>query len=217
MNIVLFCLFSYLIGSLNGAQMIHHRFRARFPGHITSIGTRNAGAQNVWMSIGKMAGTVVFIFDFLKGFAVILLGRFAGFEGATLVLFGAVVITGHNWPVFFHFRGGRGFAALIGTFYGFSIPVAVIASLISLPFGIARVAGITPFVFLVVGSFALFPAFGLPVVLMYFFTSVILFARRVHAEWVALRAAKNKMRILKNLFLYDRATSKPPSLKELFS
>jgi len=216
MNFFLFFIFAYLLGSLNGAQLFHHTFRKKFSEHITRIGTRNAGAQNVWMSIGKVPGLSVFTFDFLKGFITIVVGRMFGFEGSTLILFGAFAIAGHNWPIFFHFRGGRGFAALIGIFFGFNIWVALAASLISLPFGILRYAGVTPFVFLIVGSVALFSTFGIQIVGAYVVTAIVLYVKRIHAEWDTLIRSRNKAKIFKNLLIYDRATSSPPSLRELF-
>ena len=216
MNFFLFAILAYLLGSINGAQFMHHFFRMRYPRHITRIGTWNAGAQNIWISIGKTSGAVVFLVDFLKGVAVILLGKLLGFDGAALIVFGAFAIAGHNWPLFFHFRGGRGFATLIGIFFAFNLWVAIIAGLASLPFGIFRYAGITPFVFLLVGSIAFYSTFGMQIVGAYIFIAVVLYAKRIYAEWSELKKARNKMKIFKNLLLYDRATGDPPALHELW-
>ena len=216
MNLFLFAVLAYFLGSINGAQLTHHLFRMKYPRHITRIGTRNAGAQNIWMSIGKAPGAVVFLIDFLKGATVIVLGLMLGFDGAVLILFGAFAIVGHNWPIFFHFRGGRGFATLIGIFFAFNLWAAIIASLASLPFGIFRYAGITPFVFLLVGSIAFYSTFGMQIVGAYIFIAVVLYAKRIYAEWYELKKSQNKMKILKNLLIYDRATSNPPALHELW-
>jgi len=210
-NIFFLLLASYFLGSLNGAQLLHHILRRKFPAHITRIGTKNAGMQNVWMSIGKKSGLVVFAIDFLKGYLALALGKMMGFEGTMLLVSAALVILGHNWPIFFHFRGGRGFASLIGVFWAFDARIAFIASVFSLPIGfILRLAGITPFIFLIIGSFALYSH-------AYILIAVILFAKRVYAEWKPLMESRNKIVALKNLLLYDRATSNPPSLKKLFS
>ena len=216
MNFFLFAMFAYLVGSINGAQFMHHLFRMKFPRHITRIGTRNAGAQNIWMSIGKAPGVVVFLIDSAKGATVIVLGLMLGFDGVALIIFGAFAIAGHNWPIFFHFRGGRGFATLIGVFFAFNLWAAIIASLVSLPFGIFRYAGATPFVFLLVGSILLYSTFGVPIVGAYIFVAVVLYTKRIHAEWHELKKARNKMKIFKNLLLYDRASSNPPALRELW-
>lgn len=217
MNIILFSFFSYLFGSINGAQILHHFFRGRYPKHVSHVGTKNLGAQNVWMSISKRSGFLVFIIDFLKGFIAIFAARTLGFEGASLIFFGTFVVIGHNWPIFFHFRGGRGFAALLGIFYAFNFYVAVVASFISLIFGLIRLSGITPFVFLVVGGYMLFSEFGNPILYALGFMAAGLYAKRVYAEWDSLQNSKNKFSVLKNLLIYDRATSNPPSLKEIFS
>jgi acyl phosphate:glycerol-3-phosphate acyltransferase len=216
MDFALLLASGYLLGSLNGAQLLHHVFRVHFPRHITRIGTKNAGAQNIWMNFGKIPGITVFFVDSAKGFAAIILGKMLGFEGAMLIIVGAFVIAGHNWPVFFHFRGGRGFASLIGIFYAFNLWVAIIASIVSLPFGILRYAGVTPFVFLIVGCIAFFSTFGMPIVGAYVFMAVALYIKRLHAEWGEYRKAKRKLPVLKNLLLYDRANSNPPALHELW-
>ena len=216
MNFFLLAILSYFLGSVNGAQLIHHIFRMDYSRHITRIGTRNAGAQNVWISIGKKSGVLVFLVDFLKGAAVIYIGMMFGFNGAALIIFGAFIIAGHNWPIFFHFRGGRGFATLAGIFFAFNLWIAIIASLVSLPFVIFRYSGITPFIFLLVGSIAFYSTFGTQIIGAYIFVAIVLYTKRIYAEWHELRKAKNKLKILKNLFIYDRATNKPSTLRELW-
>jgi len=216
MNFFLLAISAYFLGSINGAQLTHHLFRMEYPRHITRIGTKNAGAQNIWMSVGKTSGATVFLIDSLKGVAVIVLARVLGFDGAALIIFGAFVIAGHNWPIFFHFRGGRGFATLIGIFFAFNLWVALIAGLVSLPFGVFRYAGITPFVFLLVGSIAFYSTFGMQIVGAYILIAVVLYTKRIYAEWGELKKSQSKVRILKNLLIYDRASSNPPALHELW-
>lgn len=202
---------SYFLGSLNGAQFLHHVLRGKFPKHITRIGTQNAGMQNVWVNVGKGLGLIVFAIDFSKAYLALTLGKVTGMEGFSLIFLGAFVILGHNWPLFFHFRGGRGFASLIGIFYAFDVRIALIASLVSLPVAILlRLAGVTPFIFLLIGSFAFYNH-------AYLFIAIILFAKRIYAEWKPLKTSRNKIKTLKNLLLYDRVTSNPPTLKELLS
>lgn len=216
-ELILFAFFAYFLGSLNGAQILHHILRKKFPRHITRIGTKNAGAQNIWMNIGKVAGMIVFAIDFLKGYLMISMGRTFGFEGAALILLGAFSILGHNWPIFFHLRGGRGFATLIGIFYAFDIKIALIASAVSLPFVILRFAGITPFIFLIIGSLAFYSSFGSLIVGSYLLMAIILFSKRLYAERAALHDSSRKLAVIKNLLLYDRAANKPPDLRALLS
>lgn len=216
MSLFLLAILAYFLGSFNGAQLIHHLFRMGYSRHITRIGTRNAGAQNIWINVGKKTGVLVFLVDFLKGATVIYIGVMFGLDGAALIVLGAFAILGHNWPIFFHFRGGRGFATLIGVFFAFNLWIVIIASLVSLPFGFFRYAGVTPFIFLLVGSVTFYSTFGMQIVGAYIFVAVVLYAKRIYAEWDALVKAKNKLKILKNLFIYDRATNKPPTLRELW-
>jgi len=207
---------AYMLGSLNGAQILHSLARGKWPGRITRIGTKNAGAQNVFMYIGKGSGAIVFLIDFLKAASAIQIAALMGLSGAGVFLAGTFAIVGHNWPIFFHFRGGRGFASLIGAFYSFNIFVGIIASIVSIPFQLLRYAGIVPFIFLVVGAVIHGITFGMPLILVYVATALVLYIRRIHATWDELKASPHKLRILRNNFIYDRATTKPPSLKKVF-
>lgn len=207
---------SYVLGSLNGAQLLHHLKRSRWPQHITRIGTKNAGAQNVWMNVGRESGILVFLIDFLKAALGVYLARSLGLSGAGVFLAGTFVIVGHNWPLFFHFRGGRGFASLLGSFYAFDLATALVGSIIMLPFALLRFAGVTPFVLLCVGAVMHYTVFGWPMVVIHLFTALVLYARRVHATWHEFSVSRRKIFVLLNNLLYDRATNKPPALRDLF-
>jgi len=61
-----------------------------------------------------LAGILVGAFDTLKSFLIILIGILLGFETNILVLGGMAVIAGHNWPIFFKFRGGGGISPSVG-------------------------------------------------------------------------------------------------------
>ncbi|MDP8248346.1 MAG: glycerol-3-phosphate 1-O-acyltransferase PlsY [Candidatus Tritonobacter lacicola] len=108
---------AYLIGSVPTAFII-----ARLAGgiDIRKHGSGNAGATNVFRTVGKAAGTACFLCDAGKGLAaVILAGALfpaTGLPGELLAF--AAVVAGHNWPVFLGFRGGKGMATMIGGFLG---------------------------------------------------------------------------------------------------
>ena len=96
---------SYLLGSVSFGILIGKR-----AGHdIRNEGSRNTGASNVLRSVGLKAAALTFLGDALKACVAVLMGRYLmGINGAMLA--GLFVVIGHNWPVFFSFRGGKGIA-----------------------------------------------------------------------------------------------------------
>jgi glycerol-3-phosphate acyltransferase PlsY len=118
LSIILLLAASYLVGSLNAAKILTNVLK-KGP-DISTLGTKNAGAWNTWMNIGKIEGLGVFLFDALKGAVVVFGSRLFGFNELTVFGSGITVIAGHNWPILFRFQGGKGFATLIGAMLLFS-------------------------------------------------------------------------------------------------
>ena len=83
---------------------------------IRSRGSKNTGASNVLRVLGLKSGLITFVGDFLKAALACLIGWLILPEGAFGVprlgtmLGGLFAILGHNWPVFYHFKGGKGVA-----------------------------------------------------------------------------------------------------------
>jgi len=118
-------LIGYLLGAIPFGVIIGRR-SARVD--VRKIGSGKTGATNVLRVAGKKAAAVVLILDILKGVLAVV---FAGliFNGDYLVVGGSglwelarstqvlaalAAITGHSWPIFVKFRGGRGVAPFIG-------------------------------------------------------------------------------------------------------
>jgi acyl-phosphate glycerol 3-phosphate acyltransferase len=102
---------SYLLGSVSSAILITRVWTGK---DIRLMGNKNAGTMNVVRSVGIFPATLVIVFDFLKGAIPILASQTLGL-GETCALAGAAsAIVGHSYPVYFHFRGGKGLAASIG-------------------------------------------------------------------------------------------------------
>jgi acyl phosphate:glycerol-3-phosphate acyltransferase len=100
--------FGFLMGRLNGID-------------IRQKGSGNIGATNVFRVLGKSWGIACFFLDFAKGFLAagvvpsLILGEEVVAAHPTLpLLAGAVAILGHNWPVWLHFKGGKGIATSAG-------------------------------------------------------------------------------------------------------
>lgn len=111
MEWVLMLLAAYLVGSIPVGLIIGNVFWKK---DLRRYGSRNIGATNAWRVLGRKAGVLVFILDFLKGQVGVMLG--AGIIGtpSALVLGGFFAIVGHVLPIFAGFRGGKGVATGLG-------------------------------------------------------------------------------------------------------
>ena len=110
---------AYLIGSLSFAVIVSRTMGLSDP---RSYGSGNPGATNVLRSGNKTAAVLTLLLDALKGFVpVVLVNEFGtryGLGEGTLALVGLAAFVGHLWPVFFHFRGGKGVATAAGVLFG---------------------------------------------------------------------------------------------------
>lgn len=115
-------LISYLIGSIMGSMVVG---RLRGGVDIREMGSGNAGGTNALRTQGLGFAIAVVIIDIGKG--VIGAGVIPGLnlpmipadpeisrEWLVLSCSAAAVI-GHVWPVYHHFRGGKGAATFVGT------------------------------------------------------------------------------------------------------
>ena len=111
-------LVAYLIGSLSFAVIVSRAFGLRDP---RSYGSGNPGATNVLRSGHKAAAALTLLLDALKGYLPVLLvsafGAPFGLDEGTQALAGLAAFLGHLWPVFFHFKGGKGVATAAGVLF----------------------------------------------------------------------------------------------------
>ncbi len=110
---------AYLIGSLSFAVIVSRVMGLNDP---RTYGSGNPGATNVLRSGNQGAAVVTLLLDALKGYLpVVLVQEFGGAYGldeGTLALVGLGAFLGHLWPVFFHFKGGKGVATAAGVLLG---------------------------------------------------------------------------------------------------
>ena len=127
-KIIFLTLAAYIIGSIPFGLLI-----AKTQGlDIREQGSGNIGATNVLRCLGKPLGITCFVLDVLKGFLPAFFFPMLGTGGSGLqegfpsigVLFGALAILGHNFPVFLKFKGGKGVATSAGVLLGVA-PLAV--------------------------------------------------------------------------------------------
>lgn len=112
MMAVVVTLAGYLLGSISFSVLI-----AKWIGgiDIRSHGSGNAGATNTLRVLGIGPALTVFVLDMLKGAGAVLLAAWLvpGNLWAQAAA-GLAAVAGHNWPVWFRFRGGKGIATTIG-------------------------------------------------------------------------------------------------------
>jgi glycerol-3-phosphate acyltransferase PlsY len=111
---------SYLLGSIPTGYLLVRLFRNQ---DIRSVGSGNIGATNVMRSGGKGLGAATFALDALKGAAAVALAALiapqmaTGLPPRTIEAIAAVAaVVGHMFPVWLHFRGGKGVATGFGVF-----------------------------------------------------------------------------------------------------
>lgn len=101
----------YLLGAFNPANLLAKRKNV----DLTATGTKNLGASNALIVLGRSAGVIVMVVDIFKAWlaakiAKILFPRVA--IAWAIAALGAIL--GHVFPWHLHFRGGKGLAAFGG-------------------------------------------------------------------------------------------------------
>jgi glycerol-3-phosphate acyltransferase PlsY len=131
--LILFCIASYLLGSVPTGLVLAKLFSEK---DIRQSGSGNIGATNVIRVLGKKLGIITFLGDMLKGFLPVFIGsqifqsllpvvtlRFA------VCAFGFAAFLGHLFSVYLKFRGGKGVATAFGIFLyleSIAIPIVVV-------------------------------------------------------------------------------------------
>ncbi len=149
-------LIPYLLGSVNFSIVLSKCLKGD---DIRNSGSGNAGATNMLRTYGKKLAVVTLILDVLKGVISVLFGMFLTFlaskyivsvgnEGLAVsndtfiriqqqlpyyrLLSGVGVVLGHNFPLYFGFKGGKGVATSLGTILAFNWQVGLIVAVFAL-------------------------------------------------------------------------------------
>jgi len=144
---------AYLMGSVPFGLII-----ARIKGiDITSTGSGNIGATNVFRTLGKEYGIAVFSLDLLKGAVPVMLARIFLADPLLVIACGTLAIIGHMFPVFLRFRGGKGVATGLGVVLAIAPYLFILAFLLGILIigvtGYVSAASITGSVFLTILMF----------------------------------------------------------------
>ena len=106
---------SYLFGSLSAAVIVCKVMHLDDP---RTHGSGNPGTTNVMRLHGKKAAAITLAGDVIKGLLPVFLVKTVGAPQLVIAVSALAAFSGHIFPVFFKFRGGKGVATLIGVLLG---------------------------------------------------------------------------------------------------
>lgn len=130
-KILISVLIGYFFGSIPFSFIIAKMIKGI---DLRKFGDGNVGASNVSRVAGRKAGAAAFLCDVIKGVFPVFLSQWVlKFPDYAVVLTGVFAITGHNWPVFLGFKGGKGLSTTIGVM-GALVPIESTILLIPLFF-----------------------------------------------------------------------------------
>lgn len=128
----LILIISYLMGSINTSIIAS---KIIIGDDIRNHGSGNAGATNALRTLGKKGAIIVLLGDALKAALAILIARVISQNNNTATYIAALgTVLGHNFPVYFGFRGGKGvvvsLVSILFADWRIGIVVAIISILI---------------------------------------------------------------------------------------
>ena len=119
---------------------------------LRTVGSRNVGATNLLRIAGVVPAIIVAVLDLGKGFAAVMLAKTFDLWDPVPIFGGLVAVSGHVWPVWLKFQGGKAVLTGAGVFFA----LAWLPSLLAFVSGVALI-GLTRYVSLgsIVGAVVL--------------------------------------------------------------
>lgn len=192
----------YLLGCINMAWLI-----AKSKGiNIKEVGSNNAGASNVFISVGMPQGVAVGAFDILKAFcAAEFISLLFPANADAAVLAGAMAVVGHIYPFWMKFSGGKGLAPFMGLvlFVDWKMFLVLGAVIIALTLATDFIAIGTMAVITIMPIYAVFARLGLFQIIVYLALMLIMWYKHfINIKRIAageeigfLRKNKNKTKV----------------------
>ena len=106
---------AYLLGSIPFG-LVFTRLAGK--GDIRAIGSGNIGTTNVLRTGSKLLAALTLIFDAGKGAVAVIIAGIYG-DSTLAAIAGAAAITGHCFPVWLRFQGGKGVATALAVYGAF--------------------------------------------------------------------------------------------------
>lgn len=124
-------LIGYVLGLIQSGYIVGRLYKLDIREH----GSKNPGATNALRVLGKKAGAMVFLGDFLKSLIPCLAISYIfrdniDLKYVLLLYMGLGVVLGHNYPFYLGFKGGKGVASTAGILTALDIRIALILLLI---------------------------------------------------------------------------------------
>lgn len=119
LNVVYFicvALISYVVGTVNFSKIVAWNMRQK---DITKVGSGNPGTMNMLRSFGFGLALLAFLGEVVKSGLLCLIFKLIFPEfGDTIYFFsGLFIVLGYNFPIWTHFKGGKGVACIVGIFF----------------------------------------------------------------------------------------------------
>ena len=119
---IVFVIAAYLLGSISFAVVTSKLFGLADP---RTYGSGNPGATNVLRSGKKTAAALTLFGDAAKGWLAVFLAIQFALSGTQVALIALAVFIGHLFPVFLHFKGGKGVATALGVLLALNVWVGL--------------------------------------------------------------------------------------------
>lgn len=131
---LIFAMSGYLFGSIPFGLVIGWAF-ARID--VREFGSGKTGMTNIQRIAGWPPALIVLLLDMGKAILAVTLARITTDSQGAEAVAALAVLTGHNWPVFTGFKGGRGTAPG----WGALLILSPVAGLVATAIGLLSVAG----------------------------------------------------------------------------
>jgi glycerol-3-phosphate acyltransferase PlsY len=100
---------------------------------VRQYGSGSTGTTNVLRTVGRRAAAMVMILDMTKSVVAVLLARLLTESSGVEVATALAAISGHIWPIFAGFRGGKGISVGWSALIVLSPISGLVAGLVGIP------------------------------------------------------------------------------------
>ncbi|UCG25149.1 MAG: glycerol-3-phosphate acyltransferase [Chloroflexota bacterium] len=117
----------YLSGSVSYARLVARladpdrkigKIKVSVPGRAdTYVESDSVSATTVRLQYGGRYGGLVSLLDMLKAAIPMLAFKLWQPDQPYYLVASVMAVVGHNWPIFYRFKGGRGLSCIIGSFF----------------------------------------------------------------------------------------------------
>ncbi len=129
--------FTRIIGRIVASNEAVGDIHVDLPGTDQQFHWTTVSATTASMSLGPRVGCAIAFLDILKVAIPTLIFKILLNDQPYFLMTAAAGVAGHNWPVFYRFKGGRGISAALGGFIVVEPLGAVLTSTVGMVIGMA--------------------------------------------------------------------------------